>query len=773
MGGHTEPQFVHVNGDVDATDSTKKLKSKKLKLGKKDKDRKSDKKAAVKEEPVLIGNDDMGNGFKVKKDKSLKKSKRAAANGDDASLEDSAKRTKKKRSLEKTDESETDPNSSKRARFGSQQNESTVVEPAGDDDAEDTNIGLGEVVTEKVATNDVDSFGMSATTVSTLKAKGFKSLFDIQAQTFRLLRHENKDVIGRARTGSGKTLAFVLPIVESLVAEALPRKVRDTEKPLVLCLAPTRELAQQVYGDFEWIATPHKITTACFTGGTMKGPQKGALRRGLDVLVGTPGRVIDLMDEQYLSLAGVQYIVLDEADEMLSMGFQEAVEKILGACTTQFQKQTLLFSATIPRWVKDLAKKYMRVSETVTVDTVSDSKNRTNTDITHLAIACPPSERGETIADVIKVHTGALGKSIIFTDTKAEANDVANMDKVVSALGGAGVLHGDIPQGQRESTLAAYRDGKIRVLVATDVAARGLDIKDVDLILQTHPPSSYETYIHRSGRTGRAGKHGTCVTFYSSREKYMIGLIEHKAGIKMHRANPPQAADIVKASVADTVKKIAAVHPENLELFGEVANKVIQSYDSDGGAKKALAAALACMAGYTEERFKSRSLLSCFQGYVAAVVTAQQEMDSQRHAWNLVKQTVGYEVAGELRGMQVCKDRHLAVFDLPDKYVHLVKANGTNNHLGVSIDIARDKLPDLGDDDFDMQAATAAANERRFAWRDKRGSGGGRGGGRGGGQGGFRGSFGGGQRGRSSWGGNGGGGGRSSFGARQRSWGSR
>lgn len=782
MGGHVDGAIeANGMGALASSGSSKKLKTKKDKSSKKDKNRKSEKKMVANGEHALFENGDLENGGRVKKEKSLKKRKAAPVDDEDPNVVDGARRTKKKRSLEETDETDLALHSFKQAELEPYQNGSTGVGSIGDDDAEDMDIELGQVVTEKVASNDVDSFDMSATTVSTLKSKGFASLFDIQAQTYRLLRHENKDVIGRAKTGSGKTLAFVLPIVESLVAEGLPRKVRENEKPLVLCLAPTRELAQQVFGDFEWIATPHRITTACFTGGTMKGPQKGALRRGLDVLVGTPGRVIDLMDEEYLSLAGVRYIVLDEADEMLSMGFQESVEKILGACTTQFQKQTLLFSATIPRWVKDLAKKYMRVSETVTVDTVSDSKNRTNSDITHLAIACPPSERGETIADVIKVHTGALGKTIIFTDTKAEANDVANMDKVVSALGGAGVLHGDIPQGQRESTLAAYREGKIRVLVATDVAARGLDIKDVDLILQTHPPSSYETYIHRSGRTGRAGKLGVCVTFYSSKEKYMIGLIEHKAGIKMHRANPPQAADIVKASVADTVKKIASVHPENLELFGEVAQKVIRSYDSDGGAEKALAAALACMAGYTDERFKSRSLLSCFQGYVAAVVTAQHEMDSQRHAWQLVKQALGYEIAAELRGMQVCKDRHLAVFDLPDKYVHLVEANETNRNLGIAIHVARDTLPDLGDDDFDMQAATAAANERRFSWKDKRGFGGGRGGGRGVGRGGgrsfgqgssYRSGYSNGQWGRPNRGGSSSGG-RNGCGSRPRAWGSR
>lgn len=623
-------------------------------------------------------------------------------------------------------------------------------EIAPEDDFEDTDIALGDVVTKKVDSNDVDSFGMSSVTVNLLKSKGFSSLFDIQAATFRLLRNEKKDVIGRARTGSGKTLAFVLPIIESVSADKLHKKTRPEGKPLVLTLAPTRELAQQVHRDYEWVCDAHGMTSACFTGGTMKGPQKGALRRGLDVLVGTPGRVIDLMEEGYLSLSGVQYIVLDEADEMLSMGFQEAVEKILCACDTKEMKQTLLFSATIPRWVKELARKYMRTDSTVTVDTVSDCKNRTNSDIRHLAIACPPSERGDTIADVVKVHTGALGKTIIFTDTKIEANEVANMEKVISALGGAGVLHGDIPQNQREATLAAYREGKIRVLVATDVAARGLDIKSVDLILQTHPPGNYETYIHRSGRTGRAGESGTCVTFYSTRERYMVTQIEHKAGIKMEVARPPQAVDIVKASVEDTIKKIGGVHPDNLKLFREVASKVVESYGKEkNAAETALAAALACMSGYTDERFRSRSMLSCCQGFVAAVVEGPDTMENVAQGWALVRKWLGFEVAGECRGIQICKNKNMAVFDVPEERADKVLEAGKRSEGdGVSFSIPTD-LPELQEPLFNAQDA------KRNSWRGGRNSGGGGGGGgwRGGGGGG------GGWRGGGSRGGGGGGGG--------------
>lgn len=631
-----------------------------------------------------------------------------------------------------------------------------------DDDIEDVNIGLGNVITEAATTNQVTSFGMSASTVGLLKEKGITSLFDIQASTYKLLRHEKKDIIARAKTGSGKTLAFVLPIVESIAASKVHHS--SSHKPLVLCLAPTRELAQQVHRDFEWIAKGHRMYTSCFTGGSAKGPQKGDLRRGIDVLVGTPGRIIDHLDEGNLSLAGVQYIVLDEADEMLSMGFQDAVEKILGECRFSGVKQTLLFSATVPRWVKELARKYMRGDATVTVDTVSDSKNRTNSDITHLAIACPPSERGETIADVVKVYTGALGKTIIFTDTKAEANDVAGYEKLVNALGGAGVLHGDIPQGQRESTLAAYREGKIRVLVATDVAARGLDIKAVDLVLQTHPPSDYEKYIHRSGRTGRAGMTGTCVTFYSSREKYLIGLIEHKAGMKFTRAHPPQAADIVKASVSDAVKTVSSVHEGNVGLFREVARKVVEKYVERGvenASEVALAASLACMAGYTEKKFATRSMLSCFQGFSAFVLMSPTRFEGGGHAWSMLKRFLRADVVNEVKGMQVCKDCCKAVFDVAERHVEYVTEVGREIGGGFTLEIVKGELPELEEGQFDLKAAMSNLSERRQFYRGKRGGGGGGGFGRGGGGGGGFGRGGGG-----GYGGGGGGFGRGSRGGR-------
>lgn len=643
-------------------------------------------------------------------------------------------------------------------------------QPTADDDMEDTHIGMGEVFGKKKCDSSVGSFGMSQTTVDLLKKKGIESLFEIQAATYKLLRNEKKDIIARARTGSGKTLAFVLPVIETVAEEGLHR-TGAANKPIVLCLAPTRELAQQVYRDFDYIATGHRMTSSCFYGGSAKGPQFGALRRGLDVLVGTPGRIIDHLDEGSLNLSHVRFVVLDEADEMLSMGFQDAVERILGACTSSENRQTLLFSATVPRWVRDLASKYMRSDQTVTVDTVSDTKNRTNTDITHLALNCAPSVRGDVLGDVVRHYSGPNGKALVFTDTKAEADELGEL----ASLGTTGVLHGDISQAIRERTLAAYRSGRIQVLVATDVAARGLDIKGVDLVCQTHPPTNYENYIHRSGRTGRAGNTGVCVTFFSQRELYLIRLIEHKAGIKVKRVGPPLAAEIVRASSAETVSRLASVHPGNLAVFREVAREVLEGQDD---AQSALAAALACMAGYSDQLMKSRSLLSCFDDCTTILFSSPTPFENSSHVWSVIRRCVGGDVAADIKGTVLCKDVTQGVADVPNRSLGAVREAAKNLPKGFRIEFPV-SLPELFEEEFDMRSAMQQLSEKKMyrsgGFGGRSGGGRGRGGfggrGRGGGFGGRGGGFGGRGGGFGGRGGGrgGGGGGRGGGGGFQRS----
>ncbi|OSX80459.1 hypothetical protein BU14_0052s0072 [Porphyra umbilicalis] len=633
----------------------------------------------------------------------------------------------------------------------------------GDADEEDRQLAKAATADGKTAIPEaddlaLDKYALTPPTVKALASKGISALFPIQAATFNLLFHKKRDMIGRARTGSGKTLAFVLPIVEALAAaEKAGQAPRRDAKPLVLVLAPTRELAQQVERDFEWVGAAHGLKSTCFYGGSAMHPQKTMLRtgRGVDILVGTPGRVLDHINQGSLNLAGVRFIALDEADEMLSMGFSEDVEKILSACTAPV-KQTLLFSATIPRWVKDLSAKYLRSAETETVDMVSDAKNRTNTDITHLMLACPPMSRAGVLADVIRVYAGASGKCLIFTDTKAEATELGTTPAVTAALGTVGILHGDIPQGQRETTIAAFRTGKLRVLVATDVAARGLDVPNVELVLQTHPPTNYETYIHRSGRTGRAGKTGTAVTFYSLREKSSIGLISHKAGIKFKRVSPPQTSDIVAVSSTETIQQVNNVPPETLQVFASSASRLLREYKAPSGVSEedkpraALASVLACLAGYATEPVTVRSMLSCFEGQVAVVMTSPVPLVSQSVAWGPIRRAFSHGLSSGARGLVLTPDHSQAVFDVAQEYIKEVEAHVPGPD-GVSFSLASGELPELEEERFDLQAALAANSERKNAWRARTSGGGGfRGGGRGGG-GRFRGGRGGGGGGGGGW----------------------
>ncbi len=318
-----------------------------------------------------------------------------------------------------------------------------------------------------------------------LLRRGITTPTPIQAAALPLAL-EGKDLIGQARTGTGKTLAFALPIAERLV----PSRERG-RKPRALVLTPTRELALQVASELSAVA-PHLRVLAVY-GGTGYTKQKEELARGADVVVATPGRALDYLKQGVLDLSQVEVAVLDEADEMLSMGFEEEVEALLSA--TPPSRQTLLFSATLPSWAKRLAERYMR--SPVVINVVREEG------VTYQEEAIlAPSDRLGLLSDLLYVK--APKRAIVFTRTKAETEEVA---AGLLRLGHAArAIHGDLSQSDREKVMRAFREGEVRVLVATDVAARGLDIPEVDLVVHYRFPDKPETYQHRSGRTGRAGR---------------------------------------------------------------------------------------------------------------------------------------------------------------------------------------------------------------------------------------------------------------------------
>lgn len=325
-------------------------------------------------------------------------------------------------------------------------------------------------------------------------------------------------MIARDLTGSGKTLGFALPIVEYL------RKNRlfGSGRAQAVCLAPTRELALQITNTFLYLRShPNEYQCVTVYGGTPIEPQVRALQRGVDIFVGTTGRVLDHIERGNIDFSDMKTIVLDEADQMLRQGFKEDVEKILSKIrAVRKELQICLFSATVPDWVNELAREHMKPNLKM-VDLCQDLRNKTAKKVQHLVIDCPFHKRVSVLADVITCY-GGQGKSICFTSTKAECNQLALTDKIKQ---GIEVMHGDIPQSQREITLQRFKDTKFRCLGATDVASRGLDIPHVDLVVQIEPPKDTETYIHRSGRTARAGNSGICVTFFNDKTRYLIDKI--------------------------------------------------------------------------------------------------------------------------------------------------------------------------------------------------------------------------------------------------------
>uniref|UniRef100_A0A673JB09 RNA helicase n=1 Tax=Sinocyclocheilus rhinocerous TaxID=307959 RepID=A0A673JB09_9TELE len=446
------------------------------------------------------------------------------------------------------------------------------------------------------------NFRISQNTITLLRARGVSYLFDIQVKTFNSV-YDGKDVIGQARTGTGKTFSFAVPLVEKLQSAAEDR--RRGRAPKVLVLTPTRELAIQVAKDFKDVT--RRLSVTCFYGGSSYNPQLEAIRNGIDVLVGTPGRIRDHLQNNKLDLSQLKHVVLDEVDQMLDMGFAEQVEEILSLSykkDAEEKPQTLLFSATCPSWVYDVAKKYMR-SQFIHVDLIGKKTQKAATTVEHLAIACHWSQRASVIGDVVQVYSGSHGRTIVFCETKRDATELSMNTSIKQS---AQSLHGDIPQKQREITLKGFRSGTFEVLVATNVAARGLDIPEVDLVIQCSPPNDVESYIHRSGRTGRAGRTGICICFYQRKEESQLKFVEQKAGITFKRVGVPTANDIIQSSSKDAVRFLDSVPAVAVGYFREAARELIEQR----GAEEALAAALAHISGATS--LEQRSLISSDAG---------------------------------------------------------------------------------------------------------------------------------------------------------------
>ena len=368
--------------------------------------------------------------------------------------------------------------------------------------------------------------GVSQAIVEALESRGIVHPFPIQALTLPVALRGN-DIIGQAKTGTGKTLGFGIPMLEAVAGpgeegwEELPDGAKG--KPQGLVVLPTRELAKQVAQELSHAAAKRTVRIVELYGGRAYEPQQEALAEGAEIVVGTPGRLIDLLRHRTLDLGRARTVVLDEADEMLDLGFLEDVERILAV--TPPTRHTMLFSATMPGPVVAMARRYMSKPTHIRASDPADT-GATVKATRQLVYRCHVLNKSEVVARILQARDRGL--TIIFTRTKRTA---ARLAKDLCERGFAGALHGDLGQGAREQALRAFRNGKVDVLVATDVAARGIDVDDVTHVINYQCPEDEKTYIHRIGRTGRAGHSGTAVTLVDWEDLTRWAVIDKTLGL--------------------------------------------------------------------------------------------------------------------------------------------------------------------------------------------------------------------------------------------------
>ncbi|UAY54662.1 DEAD/DEAH box helicase [Arachidicoccus terrestris] len=374
-----------------------------------------------------------------------------------------------------------------------------------------------------------EQLGLDDRLVKATSELGYIHPTPIQEKAIPVLLGGTRDLIGLAQTGTGKTAAFSLPLL-SIIKE-------DKKYPQALIVCPTRELCLQIVKEIVGFKKFMKeISVVAVYGGASISLQIRDIKRGVQIIVATPGRLIDLIERKAVNLEKIQYVVLDEADEMLNMGFQDDIEFILK--NTPIRESTWLFSATMPPAIRKVSKKYMDNPEEITVG----KANTVNTNIDHQYYVTSAQHRYETLKRLIDFNPGIYG--IIFTRTKADAQQIA--EKLTREGYDIDALHGDLTQPQRDRVMKQFRDRSLQLLIATDVAARGIDVKEITHVINYELPDDVEVYTHRSGRTGRAGSTGICISIIHSRESYRLKQIQKIVQAPFNKLEIPSGKDVCR-----------------------------------------------------------------------------------------------------------------------------------------------------------------------------------------------------------------------------------
>ncbi len=408
--------------------------------------------------------------------------------------------------------------------------------------------------------------GLSQDIIKALIKLGYEKPTPIQEKAIPQIFNSKKDLKAFAQTGTGKTAAFSLPILDQLDSK--------TKDPQAIILSPTRELAIQIAKNInEFAENMDQVNILAVYGGSNIEDQIKRLRKGVQIVVGTPGRTVDLIKRKRLNLQNIKWLVLDEADEMLNMGFKEEIDKILEV--TPSSKQTLLFSATFPREVDAIAKHYMNQP----VEISAGKKNIGAENVSHEYYMVSDRNRYASLKRIADINPDVYG--IVFCRTRRETKDVAN--NLITDGYNADALHGDLSQAQRDIVMQKFRSKHLQLLVATDVAARGLDVNDLTHIINYKLPDQIESYTHRSGRTGRAGKKGISIAIITGREKRTLQSIEKNINKKFEQKMVPNGKEICEKqlySLIDKVHDIEINEKEINEFLPDIFQK-LEGFDRD------------------------------------------------------------------------------------------------------------------------------------------------------------------------------------------------
>lgn len=413
-----------------------------------------------------------------------------------------------------------------------------------------------------------ESLGVEEGLLQSVKSLGFTEPTPIQEKAIPVLLQGTKDFIGLAQTGTGKTAAFGLPLLQ------LINKTDRSPQALIIC--PTRELCLQITKDLDTFKNKkdHIAVTAVY-GGTSISLQIRDLKKGTHIVVATPGRLIDLIERKAINLSNIHYVVLDEADEMLNMGFKEDIEFILK--NTPNRQSTWLFSATMPAEIRQVSKRYMKQPFEITIGKM----NAGAANIDHQYYATQHSNRYETLKRIIDFNPGIYG--IVFTRTKADAQNIS--EQLTREGYDIEAIHGDLTQQQRDKVMGLFRDRSIQLLIATDVAARGIDVQGITHVINYELPDDTEVYTHRSGRTGRAGNSGISISIVTPKEIYRLRQIEKLLNARVHKMDIPSGKDVCRKQFFHFIDKMLkadishgdyeAYLPDLKEKFDEISKEEI------------------------------------------------------------------------------------------------------------------------------------------------------------------------------------------------------